>query len=103
MRNGVAIPGLIAGYSRLGLEEIEAEPVTKDGMSSGFSLESGGMRGVDGLRVWNGGSLQLQAAFKAGVTTAVSIPRARGVLQGLSVAFRVASENMRGLWEGIYG
>ena len=96
MKKGIVIPGLIAGHGRLGLEEIEQEKATHDGGAKSFDQDSGGPRGVDGLRVWMNGSLELQAAWKSGVVVAVSLPRTEGILQGLSVAFKISNQNFKG-------
>lgn len=93
MHGGQVIPGMIAAYGRLGLEEIEAESRTHNGVSYD---EEDGDRAVDGLRVSYSGSKQLQAAFKAGVTTAVAVPRGRGSIQGQPAAFQTSGENILG-------
>ncbi|KAJ3216491.1 hypothetical protein HK099_005841 [Clydaea vesicula] len=93
--NSVVTPGIIAGYGRLGIEEIPSERMTADGVSKGYDLETGGTRGVDGLRVYKNGSKELIAAFNAGVTVAVSLPRSSGLMQGLSVAFYTGEDNFR--------
>ena len=66
-QGGVATPGLVLGYTRLGLEEISEEPVTKDGNAKGMEIESGGPSAVDGLRVGTDTSRMLYAAVQGGM------------------------------------
>lgn len=54
----------MASKMSLGLKEISAEEMTKDGKAKGFDPVSGGVRAVDGLRVGN--SKMLTAAHRAG-------------------------------------
>ncbi|KAJ3300401.1 hypothetical protein HK104_000915 [Borealophlyctis nickersoniae] len=85
LHGGVIVPGIIASTVTLGLQEIAAEDVTKDGLSKGFEPASGGTRAVDGLRVGN--SKMLDSAHRAGVLVSVSVPMASGMVKGQSVAF----------------
>ena len=56
--------GAVATGVRLGLTEISAEGSTKDGVAKDIDPKSGGVRGVDGLRVGN--SKMLDAAWRGG-------------------------------------
>jgi len=82
---GVVIPGLVESSTSLGLYEIEAEPVTQDGASSGVS--SSDMLDVEsrfGVRMR---SRNIRAAWKAGITTTISHRQGRMLLNGQSSAF----------------
>lgn len=84
------VKGVVAPYSPFGLEEISQESTTHDGRLKGFDPAQPA-RAADGLRV--GDSQQLTAAYRAGVLTAVAVPKAEGVVKGLSVGFAVGAES----------
>ncbi|KAJ3180590.1 hypothetical protein HDU85_003994 [Gaertneriomyces sp. JEL0708] len=90
---GVVVPGGVAVQVGLGLKEIAAEEVTYDGFVQGLDPATGGNRAVDGLRVGN--SKTLDATIHAGVTTAIAVPDASGVVLGQSVAFRTGATSYK--------
>ena len=75
--------------------DIDQESATSEGRASGdagaYKDASSLLRGEDGVEF---GSKHVNAAFKAGVTTAISAPITRGgVMAGLSAAFRTEASN----------
>ena len=83
---------MVAGDVTLGLSEISAEPSTRDGTPKNIDPSTGGTRASDGLRVGN--SKMLDAAWRAGVLTAVSVPSGEGLVRGTSVGFLVGAKSM---------
>ncbi|QRV94368.1 carbohydrate esterase family 9 protein [Ceratobasidium sp. AG-Ba] len=90
LAHGSLAPGLITYGAPLGLEEINQESSTNDGrvpdpLEKGVPDVAGGEKlvvsAVDGLSL----------AHRAGVTTAVTAPVARGMFSGASVAFRTGA------------
>ncbi|KAJ3273639.1 hypothetical protein HDV01_004248 [Terramyces sp. JEL0728] len=90
LNNGWVIPGLVAASVRLGIEEIASEPGTSSGKISTDDL----LPSADGIYVGRKFSKALDAAFKAGVTTAISIFKSSTMIKGISTAFRVGSEKI---------
>ncbi|KAJ3013183.1 UNVERIFIED_CONTAM: hypothetical protein HDU68_000830 [Siphonaria sp. JEL0065] len=90
LNGGVVIPGLIGASLPLGLEEISAEEITRDGDAGTDDALDGFVHFKDGLRV-GGGSKLLEYAWRSGVLTGVAASGG-GVVQGVSVAFRTAAE-----------
>ncbi|KAJ3414543.1 hypothetical protein HDV05_006457 [Chytridiales sp. JEL 0842] len=90
LKGGVIVPGLIATHVYLGLEEISSEDSTQDGPSKTADAIVGLVHAADGLRV--GHSKPLVNAFKAGVLTSISVPKARGMVAGVSVAFSTGAD-----------
>ncbi|KAK6439810.1 hypothetical protein LTR95_003969 [Oleoguttula sp. CCFEE 5521] len=83
LQNGHVVPPATALFSHLGLEEISAESDTKDGNNNAESYSSA----VQGLSL---DLKTLRAAYRHGVTTAVTAPGYRGGgFKGSSVSFRV--------------
>ncbi|KAI8622460.1 hypothetical protein BC830DRAFT_1089218 [Chytriomyces sp. MP71] len=91
LNGGVLVPGLIAAGTPLGLEEIQQEEGTSDGDARSEDAVIGLVHAKDGLRVGGGGKL-LEYAWKHGVLAGVSGPKGRGVVSGVSVAFRTAAD-----------
>jgi hypothetical protein len=81
----------VAGHCKLGLDEIPSEQITRDGISKGLDESMGGSQAVDGLKVGLIDSRIMNAAYKAGVLTAVSVPRGVGVIDGHPVGFRLGA------------
>jgi imidazolonepropionase-like amidohydrolase len=90
LKNGWVIPGIIATGVHLGLEVIASESVTSAGKLEGQSNEV--VNSSDGIRIGRERSRQLDAAFKAGVTTAVVTYRNSGPIGARSTAFRVGAK-----------
>ena len=85
---------MIAGVSRFGIEEIPSEAITSNGYTKNKSPEHLD-RMVDGLRFNYNMSRVLQAAHKAGVMAGISVPRAGGMLWGISTAVRTGAKDLR--------
>ncbi|KAJ3320467.1 hypothetical protein HDV06_005290 [Boothiomyces sp. JEL0866] len=90
LNNGWVIPGLVAASVRLGIEEISSEPGTSAGKISTDDL----LPAADGIFVGRKVSKALDAAFKAGVTSAISIFKSSTMIKGISTLFRVGSERI---------
>ncbi|CAG8525018.1 2762_t:CDS:2, partial [Paraglomus brasilianum] len=98
LQGGYVLPGIIAAGSTLGLSEIEQEQITQDGYVNSFESPDYPkriIRAVDGLKL---GGKHLEKAYKGGVLTIISPPMAnKGVLAGVSAAFKSASNSGRPL------
>ncbi|KAI8928128.1 hypothetical protein BC831DRAFT_449924 [Entophlyctis helioformis] len=85
-------PGLVAAGVHLGLEEISAELITSSGKLDIDVNADGSVpkapSAKDSLQIGRHKSKMLDAAFKAGVTSAVSQLRYKGVPGGDNVVFR---------------
>lgn len=81
--DGVVIPGMIESSTALGLVEIQSEPDTNDGSSTGI-VSGHAVFSKDGIRVQ---SRTVSAAWKGGVTTSVSHRTSTSVVGGVSSAF----------------
>jgi imidazolonepropionase-like amidohydrolase len=90
LKNGWVIPGIIASGVHLGLEVIASESVTSAGRIEGDT--NAPITSSYGVRIGREKSRQLDAAFKAGVTTAVVAYRNRGPIGAISTAFRVGAK-----------
>jgi hypothetical protein len=93
VNGGWVTPGLVAAGVHLGLEIIQAEPVTSAGViqhQSDDVLES-----ALGIQVGRTRSRLLDAAFKGGVTTAISSLQFQGSIGAIGTAFRVGAEQLR--------
>ncbi|KLO16031.1 composite domain of metallo-dependent hydrolase [Schizopora paradoxa] len=97
LMGGSVSKGLTTYGSPLGMEEIEGELSTSDGIVWDTVLQASSLpkaignsviRGADGLAF---GTRHAYLAYRAGVTTAISAPKSRGFLAGLGVAFSVAA------------
>jgi len=97
LMGGTVSKGLTTYGSPLGMEEIQGELSTSDGIVWDTVLQASSLpkaignaviRGVDGLAF---GTRHAYLAYRAGVTTAISAPKSRGFLAGLGVAFSVAA------------
>ncbi|CAG8566817.1 1210_t:CDS:10 [Acaulospora colombiana] len=89
LNNGYVIPGITAVGSNLGLSEIGEESVTQDGIVTSNDYNNV-IHAVDGLKL---GGKHLEVAYKAGVLTAVTSPLSRrGVVAGISVAFKTGAQ-----------
>nr|OQO16537.1 hypothetical protein B0A51_16202 [Rachicladosporium sp. CCFEE 5018] len=83
LENGHMVPPATALFSHLGLEEISAETDTKDGNNNAESYSAA----AQGLSL---DLKTLRAAYRHGVTTAITAPGYRGGgFKGSSVSFRV--------------
>ncbi|KAJ2991746.1 hypothetical protein HDV02_003499 [Globomyces sp. JEL0801] len=87
LKGSWVIPGMIAAGVHLGIEEISTEPGTSSGVNSETTLRDS----YAGLFVGRKRSRELNAAFKAGVTTSISTRHNSGAVIGTSTAFRVGS------------
>jgi len=100
LEGGALSTGLVSFGAPLGLEEIQAEKSTNDGIViDPFAAvtpkilddgEGGVVRAVDGLSFMGRDTL---LAYRAGVTTAISAPVAYGFLAGLSTAFSTGARH----------
>ncbi|KAJ1555487.1 hypothetical protein HK405_001494 [Cladochytrium tenue] len=90
-QRGVVMPGMVVANTMIGLGEIDLEPITQDGLVDNPSVLAGLARAADGLRV-DADQKHLQYAFRHGVLTAISAPLHRGMLGGISVAFRTGAK-----------
>ncbi|KAI8904734.1 hypothetical protein EDD86DRAFT_212675 [Gorgonomyces haynaldii] len=88
LQGGWVTPGLIAAGVHLGLEEIQQEPGTGSGRISERSVN---VNAADGIKVGREYSRMLSAAFKAGVTTAISAYRGTVPYRGFSTIFRTGA------------
>ena len=91
LKGGWVIPGMIAVDAHLGLEVISSEKATSAGM---VDPENNRVNSGYGLRVGRKNNRLLDAAFKAGVTTAVSALRFSGSIGPINVAFRTGSDSV---------
>ncbi|KIJ18775.1 hypothetical protein PAXINDRAFT_71407 [Paxillus involutus ATCC 200175] len=92
LQGGSISPGFVSYGSPLGLEEIQGERSTHDGVV--FDPLSGGipsllsdnevMKAVDGLQFTGRDTL---LAYRAGVTSAITAPTSYGLVSGLSTVF----------------
>ncbi|KAH6598584.1 hypothetical protein BASA50_003622 [Batrachochytrium salamandrivorans] len=85
-------PGLVAAGVHLGLEEISAEDLTSSGSLEDSNTVSS-QSPKDALQLGRHGSKELDAAFKAGVTTAVSGFRFKGLAGSDNVVFRTGGSD----------
>ncbi|KAL5518561.1 hypothetical protein ACEPAH_244 [Sanghuangporus vaninii] len=96
LKGGAIAPGLVSFGSNLGLEEIQGEVSTKDGVAPdpldknvpSILGEGPLIRAVDGLQF---ATRHAYLGYRAGVTLGVSSPSHNGFLSGLSVAFGLGS------------
>ncbi|KAJ2991745.1 hypothetical protein HDV02_003498 [Globomyces sp. JEL0801] len=86
LKSGWVIPGIIAAGVHLGIEEISSEGSTSSGTNNEAKLRTS----WEGLYVGKR-SKELAAAFKAGVTTAISVVKGSGAVIGKSTTFRIGS------------
>ena len=93
LKQGWVVPGLIASNVHLGLEEISQEQDTSAGRLMQDSSKTT-LLSATGIQVGQKYSKMLRAAFKAGVTTAISSLRFEGAVGALGVAFRVGVTDM---------
>ncbi|CAO3572103.1 unnamed protein product [Mortierella alpina] len=85
---GVVLPSMLSvGTPLLGLQEINLEPSTGDGVGS---VDSKIAHAIDGLMF---GGLHMEEAFKAGILIGVTAPVSEHVIQGVSVAFSTGAED----------
>ncbi|CAG8843754.1 34842_t:CDS:2, partial [Racocetra persica] len=87
--------GIIAVSPALGLAEIELESSASDGqvvpISNPYDVEDI-IYAIDGLKL---GGKQLEAAYKAGVLTAVTAPlSSKSVFTGVSMAFKTGARSI---------
>ncbi|CAG8526980.1 2810_t:CDS:10 [Acaulospora morrowiae] len=91
LNNGYVIPGVTAVGSDLGLSEISAEESTKDGIVTSDDINHV-IHAVDGLKL---GGKHLEVAYRSGVLTAITSPLSyRGVITGISVAFKTGAQTV---------
>ncbi|KAF9227423.1 carbohydrate esterase family 9 protein [Gyrodon lividus] len=98
LQGGSISPGFVSYGSSLGLEEIQGERSTHDGvvfdpLSDDIpSLLSGSevMKAVDGLQFTGRDTL---LAYRAGVTSAITAPTSYGLVSGLSTAFSTGASH----------
>jgi imidazolonepropionase-like amidohydrolase len=95
LKGGAISPGLVAFGPPLGLEEISAESSTNDGRSPSELPEIVGgasavLHAADGLQFSGRDAL---LAYRSGVTSAVSAPTKRGLIQGLTVSFSTGARH----------
>ncbi|EJF61656.1 composite domain of metallo-dependent hydrolase [Dichomitus squalens LYAD-421 SS1] len=97
LEGGSISPGLTTFGSHLGLEEIQGEASTKDGvapdaLNRGVPSIAGGsgalVRAVDGLVF---ATRNAYTAYRAGVTTGIVSPQSNGFFSGLNTAFSLAT------------
>ncbi|KAJ7221007.1 carbohydrate esterase family 9 protein [Mycena haematopus] len=98
LKAGSISPGLVTFGSPMGLEHIQEEPSTADGVlydlltGNGVPQIVGGdgavIRAADGLQF---GTRDALLAYRAGVTSAIVAPLASGVLGGLGVSFSLGA------------
>jgi imidazolonepropionase-like amidohydrolase len=81
-KSSIVTPGLIESVTDLGLVEISSETLTYDG--SNASPLNFNLRARDAIRME---SRTMQAAFRGGVTTAISHRQGNSIVNGQSVAF----------------
>ncbi|RKP22565.1 hypothetical protein SYNPS1DRAFT_31826 [Syncephalis pseudoplumigaleata] len=94
LHGGTLIPGLISTGSALGLNEVEQDATTGDGvLRSALITDTNRIPlAEDGLAF---GGKHLRAAHAAGIVTTVSLPESSGALiTGLSVAARTAGSSV---------
>jgi hypothetical protein len=84
-----------AGRSRLGLEEIPSEKITSNGYMNDIPSSLPVPMARDGLRLNYNNSKLIQSVHRAGVLTAIAIPRSEGVFSGTSCAFLTGSSDIR--------
>lgn len=99
LRGGSIAPGLTTFGSALGLEEIEQEASTGDGVvfdplvqkvPSVLGAETTLVRAVDGLQF---GGRSALLAYRAGVVSGITAPKGRRFYAGLSTAFSTGALN----------
>jgi len=96
LQGGAISPGLLTYGSPLGLQEIEAEPSTGDGVvfdpltGRVPELVEGDIRAVDALQFAGRDTL---LAYRAGVTKAVVAPVHHGLFGGLGTSFSTGAEH----------
>ncbi|CAG8628867.1 5910_t:CDS:10, partial [Cetraspora pellucida] len=94
LNGGYILPGFIAVTPSLGLSEIDMEPSTTDGIVTAVSNPNDAEKiiyAIDGLRL---GGKHLEAAYKAGLLTAVTAPLSyEGVFIGVSMAFETGASS----------
>ncbi|KAI0297178.1 carbohydrate esterase family 9 protein [Russula brevipes] len=99
LQGGAISPGLLTYGSPLGLQEIEAEPSTGDGVvfdpltGRVPELVEGDIRAVDALQFAGRDTL---LAYRAGVTKAVVAPVHHGLFGGLGTSFSTGAEHKLG-------
>ncbi|KAI8970441.1 hypothetical protein BDF20DRAFT_891289 [Mycotypha africana] len=93
IQGGYVLPGLISVGSKLGLSEIPSESSTGDGIvSSSYSSKSHDIiEAIDGLKL---GGKKLKEAYRGGVLTAVTAPVSKGVIMGVSAAFKTTADTI---------
>ncbi|KAI9333372.1 hypothetical protein DFJ73DRAFT_896103, partial [Zopfochytrium polystomum] len=103
LNGGSVIPGLIVANIPIGLAGIDMEEITADGLVDSATALGGLAHAADGIRVGGGAYGQghgvaamqdklLQYAFRSGVLTAITPPRATGMVAGFSTAFRTGAK-----------
>ncbi|CAG8508309.1 5040_t:CDS:2, partial [Scutellospora calospora] len=94
LNGGYVLPGFIAVTPSLGLSEIDSESSTTDGRVTAVSNSNNAEKiiyAIDGLKL---GGKHLEAAYKAGLLTAVTAPlSSKGVLIGVSMAFETGASS----------
>ncbi|RIA84710.1 hypothetical protein C1645_783560 [Glomus cerebriforme] len=94
LNGGYILPGMIAVGTSLGLVEIDAEVITSDGIAPIIvdpNSEDRVIKAIDGLKL---GGKHLNVAYKAGVLTSITPPLSRGVIDGISVAFKTGAHSV---------
>ncbi|CAG8468715.1 10937_t:CDS:2 [Dentiscutata heterogama] len=95
LNGGYVLPGFIAVAPSLGLSEIDSESSTTDGRVTAVSNPNDAEKiiyAIDGLKL---GGKHLEAAYKAGILTAVTAPLAsKGVFIGVSMAFETGASSV---------
>ena len=89
----IVMPGMIDSYTRLGLVEIGAVPVTRD-FDEGTDPVTPQMRVADGL---NPASELIPVARLNGVTSALSVPGEGNVLSGMGAVIHLNGETVEDL------
>ncbi|CAG8725565.1 4624_t:CDS:2, partial [Dentiscutata erythropus] len=94
LNGGYVLPGFIAVAPSLGLSEIDSESSTSDGKVTAVSNPNDAEKiiyAIDGLKL---GGKHLEAAYKAGILTAVTAPlSSKGVFIGVSMAFETGGSS----------
>ncbi|PSR81135.1 hypothetical protein PHLCEN_2v6470 [Hermanssonia centrifuga] len=99
LRGGSITPGLTTFGSNLGLQEIDGEPSTGDGLvfdplthkvPSILGGDATLTQAIDGLQF---GGRDALLAYRAGVVSAITAPRGRGFYAGLSTSFSTGALN----------
>ena len=90
LAGGTVMPGLVDVTSSLGTYDIGSEESTATGVSEASYYRLARQGSSSGIQF---ATRHLSAAWRAGVTTAVSAPRAERFIVGQSVAFRTGSKS----------